>query len=1325
MKSFEEAIVSLGQKRNVKELGALVEKRDVEELSRLIIRKISIPDGTQLLHYVFAGLSDSGPSQMKRLKIIEQVLKELQNRELSIGQLNALVSRICIEVDNLSSVHLVRLTEWCIDNIQKGEGHQMCWKDLLPKLLSNLEVMNKVEHSGTEMTGLEYKSRVISSLCMAKWKPAVVTSLAGMFVDITLSSDERLQVVHKLCRSMDVMDVTAIPPFIKQLLHLCKNELGLPLFLQLQQYFTAKLYTQTASSADTLAIDSDSGGLAEIQRTESTVLFFINQSASLGHSSVKEFMKSLRTVNTAPEMVINPFFLCVLLSISCVPSYEEQVFEIIKSTLIRLVTEGEKRSRSAWIRNITPIAPDVEGILSNIVDNSGCEREMVKVGLVNLGFVLLGVPAMRGRESVTDKVWSYGRLILVKLVKKQPDVASTVLQTLANRIILGRGVTQYTDCLLKLSHTVPLLMNECQNILIGLLEQLLQLPGSVAQEIVRSLLPLMPTFPALRDALIMILRKALYRCNVETRQMAVTGFLLLLKTLDVKNLGAISQCSQGNSSGNSYSSQVHSQVNESSEAISLELLYVLRRCFVQQVEVRHSFYHGLYDAICKNPSLYPLVLNLLLEHFNQFYNAGEDTLPPLDFKKIVIMKDTEATLQEPLALLVFVLQQIVTKAHNVESSSTSNKSLNSLESILESLTKRMIKCTLEDFGLDNTVNLSDTLPESQQMLEMYKQMLGVYEALMSYCVATWTRDTPDHYQRLVDLFKGYSKLLEFSKLSSKGNKKAEADGPATQGQKKKKGDTSGKGRPPALKLVTILDLKTIIRMLQLLYQRPLEWASTDSANMLRGRREFSRYVMQATLQQLHHIKSMKSTEIKHFPALFSHCTEVGSVLYQNCIENLQDLSAVDKLTSVLSVECFYELLLVVKLHFKSQFSRFLDTVVEVSREDGLPAQLLKVIEKFQSLLEDNVTADEEDEDEPGVKKLPVLLVNVLSLLSLEISHDTLSVDVYNWMKRFAKEKSLSNPNLVRAVVSLLFKLQTHYKTDGVLFDNFAAQLLSVMGAIDTDSAPDDVTHYAILGENTANICLQQLSSSLKTLLDDVEWIVARLRGEFAAQSYPSEHDIEKRREFLKGKERDTCRFLGHCVKIITVVISIALPPGPTTDAVLKLLISLYATLSSTTKYFISRSNKTDRAFQTARFMNVVHLAGVDLAGHVQLLILHIMSLDTENEEPEKKKKKKGGEKAAMSKVLKDTKCVPKIVFGMETFEKFLIQLSNKCKVNLMQNIKPSTSRDFRIKMEVLQQALVPDDENGSDESNAEDNIDENTADNSHSSQPPAKRQRTS
>lgn len=53
-------------------------------------------------------------------------------------------------------------------------------------------------------------------------------------------------------------------------------------------------------------------------------------------------------------------------------------------------------------------------------------------------------------------------------------------------------------------------------------------------------------------------------------------------------------------------------------------------------------------------------------------------------------------------------------------------------------------------------------------------------------------------------------------------------------------------------------------------------------------------------------------------------------------------------------------------------------------------------------------------------------------------------------------------------------------------------------------------------------------------------------------------------------------------------------------------------------------------------------------------------------------------KGILAKIKRESKCIPDLIFQVEDYEKYLIQLSKLTKVNLLRHAKRSVARDFRI-----------------------------------------------
>lgn len=64
--------------------------------------------------------------------------------------------------------------------------------------------------------------------------------------------------------------------------------------------------------------------------------------------------------------------------------------------------------------------------------------------------------------------------------------------------------------------------------------------------------------------------------------------------------------------------------------------------------------------------------------------------------------------------------------------------------------------------------------------------------------------------------------------------------------------------------------------------------------------------------------------------------------------------------------------------------------------------------------------------------------------------------------------------------------------------------------------------------------------------------------------------------------------------------------------------------------------------------------------------------------------------------------IPNLIFAVEQFERHLIQLSRKSRIDFMQYMKRSTSRDFKIQMNLIQPESSDDEDNDDNEKRGND-----------------------
>ncbi|KAF5299517.1 hypothetical protein FQR65_LT01100 [Abscondita terminalis] len=1300
MDEIEAKIRALGQKRKQNELKEYVQKLDTKKLISLIILKYSSSNFVYVWDYLMQSFTDSNESHKKRFQVVSNLLHELEKGLISTSLSNSILTRLCVELPKFKPEHLIQICNFCIECIQKGTISEMCWKDVLPEALNVIIKCNHVEYNDEDMTGLEYKTQLINSLCMLMWAPNIITSLASMFIEMPLTKEEHLQVVNKLGKYMEKLTCQELPAFVYQMLKLCRYQNSKSIFLRLQYYFGTRIYSRMdviqQSDSENTNIDAiDDASNQDAVEVESTIIFYIYQSASDESECIKDYLNSLKNLVKSPEFILHPFHFTVLLTISTISTCEEKVMEILRACISRSIQEDLKKNDSCWFREMLSSTSKVEHVLRQIIECSGDERYLVVQGLVQLAYVLLSVGPMLGREGdlVCERQWELGKMILLKVIKKKRQIASSILSSLNNYIVTGHNVAHYIDIIHILSEKKSLIMLENQSCVIELLEFLVQVPGPTASHLFDAILPLTKISPTIRDHLILLLRKALYSRTTATRQMAVSSFLKLIKELKISNLTVLSQSS---SSSNSISSG-HSLLTQASlccsgraatsafsnEALCLEVLGILRRCFIQQVEVRSQLYDGLYRAVSVNSELAIPVLGMLWWHFNSIYVSDKEIIPPLQFSKITATKDVEVKLQEPLGKLIYTIGLILTK---VQDDNDNNSTVIKLKDVMESLCNRMSSCELMHLELDDGTDLLDIVPESKHKLCVLTEALYVYEGLIGYKICSWGLTSERNANQINSLFQGYTRVIDFSKNLSKpkkGDKKKQAN--ESRDTTLKESGTKHSFKKPN----TILNFETVTKVLSLLHHTEVNWTTQAEANIIKTKREIHQHMLEATIHLVKNLKSLRTEEDRYKKLCFNFLTEIAVILYERCIVRLDSFLDFDSMSATLAMECFYLILKVIGHHFKKKLPLLLSTLVDKSKDDDLSNLLQGLVETYQKLFE---LEELESSSDIEIKKLPLIIVNTLTLLASFIppSCNSVNIQLLDWLKNYMNKNSTSNKQVVTALITLLFNVQIKYKNTTTLFENVVRRLSALLGTVNDEE--ETFEELMIINEYNAPTVIPLLCSSLKIMLDDLDWIILRLKSEFGMITYPGEDNPERRKEYLKSKERGVCCQLCSIITILGTTCNIKVLPGTLSDTLLKTVAHLYNSLNALTKYFTTRSSKVNLVFQGARFEMVVKLAGKQLSSVVYDYIIFIEGVNKQKTQSTQTKKKSVNADLLKNKVLRETRVIPKVVYEIEQFGKSVIQLSNKTQVDLTKFMGQGAARDFRIKglQEVLAQTRSND-----------------------------------
>ncbi|KAK2107471.1 hypothetical protein P7K49_012636 [Saguinus oedipus] len=304
-------------------------------------------------------------------------------------------------------------------------------------------------------------------------------------------------------------------------------------------------------------------------------------------------------------------------------------------------------------------------------------------------------------------------------------------------------------------------------------------------------------------------------------------------------------------------------------------------------------------------------------------------------------------------------------------------------------------------------------------------------------------------------------------------------------------------------------------------------------------------------------------------------------------------------------------------------------------------------------------------------------------------------------------KEVQDALFCKSLMNLLFSLHVLYKSPVTLLRDLSQDIHGHLGDIDQDIEVEKTNHFAIVNLRMAapTVCLLVLSQSEK-VLEEVDWLITRLKGqvsqetlseEASSQAVLSSHPVEKA----------IIMQLGTLLTFFHELVQTALPSGSCVDTLLKDLCKMYTTLTALVRYVCRSSGGIPKNMEKLVRFFILFLHGtwdvpsLRFSTPFEVKASYISNKKSKSlNYAEEKKEKTAAIATAMARVLRETKPIPNLIFAIEQYEKFLIHLSKKSKVNLMQHMKLSTSRDFKIKGNILDMVLREEGEDENEEVSA-------------------------
>ncbi|TRY87249.1 hypothetical protein DNTS_031752 [Danionella cerebrum] len=1268
MKVTMNSIISLSESDEVEELQRQLALLSDDQLTNMLTNNaLKGKDTGILIKSIFKGSPVSvSQGANRRLLLYKHCIPLCESGDLRTEVASDIIGLLMLETHSLPGDALAALASQYVDSIKVGEMNNGRSLELFPTILTAL--------AGTE--ALAYGKA--TPTCYHRWDPQSVIHLTTMFRDVPLSAEELQFLIEKILRMFLKLDLQEIPPLVYQLLLLSAKGCKKLVLDGIINYFKKQdqLQKEEQRNAESEDMEVQSIPQDQLRHVEGTVILHIVFAIRLDHELGREFFKSLKVAQSEP---LCPFSIALLLSIARIQRYEEQVFEFLKGAILKNFKDDQIQQSSKFLQELLPRLNSVSDMSLDTVKNSVFGWDHVTHGLVHLGFILMDSfgpkPGPFGKvtevmgKTPNQLTCRLGGQILLESFKIHEQIRGEILEQVLNRLVTKTAspVTHFIDLLSSIVTSAPMILLESSSKVTETFDQLSYLPLSTVQGVLKAVQPLLKVSMSMKDALILVLRKAMFSSHLDGRKSAVAGFLLLLKNFRILGSLASSQASQAITSSQ-VQADVHSRYNTAAnEAFCLEILSSLRRCLNQQAEIRLMLYEGFHEVLRRNSQLASSIMQTLLSQLKRYFEPEEDLLPPVKLEPCISAQGDQIFLQEPLAHLLCCTVHCLLWVQTLKSRGSVSDDdeeeeeggvQSELQSILESITKRMIKSELEDFELDKCAEFSMGSSVGVKNNIYAVLVMGLNEVLMEYNFLTANYRvergvaSKNHFEDILELFKRYHKVCEILK------------------------DRGGKGRPLSSKSPrSLLSLGFVATLLTALFRDSTQ-SREESLSVLRSNADFLRYTVGVALQKIQQLEESGQTdgpEGQSPDRTFHYLCDITSVLmwrYTNVPSTVEDAGKKEKGQSV-SLLCLEGLLRVfttVIHRYPTNMSSFLSSLDVSGKGEGeasdLTEQTAFYIRQFQRSLMTQLSGSEEEFS----SKETQFLVSILSALSRQLSPSSQQfVQMITWTVKICKETNFEDISLTKGLLSLLFNLYALYKSPVSLLWEMCQDIHSQLGDIDQDVEVEKQSHFAIISMKTAASTTLLVLSQVGKVLDEVDWLIAKKKAQTSSERAVSGNTQQPTAQ--DAIEKAVTIQLGTLLTALHELVQTALPTGPCTDTLMKELSRTYSILTTLVKYYIQLC-ATQLGQLPARFEK---LSGELTAGGPEKL--------------KKKKKEDDAVIAASAKVLRETKAIPNLIFNVEQYEKFLILLSKKSKVNLMQYMKLSTSRDFRINTATLDAAL--------------------------------------
>ncbi|KAI4364453.1 hypothetical protein MLD38_020543 [Melastoma candidum] len=1069
---------------------------------------------------------------------------------------------------------------------------------------------------------------------------------------------------------------------------------------------------------------NERGRFSLAREIEGTVLLHVNFAVKQDLTLGKEVMAILK--EERPFGGFNHFSVAVVLSVARVKRFNEACLAILKKAILTAYVDSKSAADCKWLPNgsgkeFSLRFSVVEKAVMRAVNESSHGREHLVPSILQLAFLLLESAeetSQRRCNGTVSGIEELGIQMLQTVFELHEMARSEIIEQSKFRILSMKVELGFLIVRL-LGHLICYhiySMVDYTSRLKELLDYFNYMHGDVATFAVASLLPLTKYCRDLLDYVILVVRKAMFTQEDSTRLAAAkTIFHLILA--ERKPSGHLAFQDSSSQPGSSQQAEASQGIGMS---VFQDLLGLLQRCLHQQARIREVIYSGLLKLVISDPSSIGPVLDLLWPHFLDYFK--EDADAQLDLSSCFRSDNSNSVIEEPLDVLLssvsWILLQALGKSQQPPDASRAcfGFSLSQDNEVrtydLFSMAFLKIRKLIRDGKqLESSLGQNDDAslpsPEKDATRCRAKILSGILEVVLNHIACEMERANgtkkADLEKEFMDCVLSYYSMKRH--MSNYKPSSGTRSNPLTY--------LSGfpeNSQPSCNKM----------------NQENVPYFSTSSISQL-----VETAILQYSLEQSDAAaaSSQSHSQPSSCSNLKSHASVIPFVLdaFLRHVTTCAGIGKDDPFTTLIYGDMkilggpLMKLIILLKPGQGRAGVGRKDSRAKTGKENLHQALIcLKELigiylesPQLLLLLQDLVRVSRAEHDLKGVsnntddnEKIRVGEAFVMATLKPLLS-DVLAVSFYSeaevlcdiilmiasklpcamWnslrscASQMCKTSDIKNPKVSKKIVKLAIYLSSSSK-DMVVLGDISTELAKV-AALEMVDSPRMSQNFAVINKSTSSAISSCLLQFMERVIGELDWAVKKLK--------PLSLSVNQAYFNLKGDcghslivefEESVYSRYQDLVKVLSSFVSMSLRDSEA-DNLLRLLIRFYKQLALVCKLKIAPRG-CKQLQPSIMFQNLMDST-------CKQLTVPLYNFVTERQQEQDNSNRKG----MMSKIKRENKYIPELIYQIEDYERYLIQLGKATKLNLLRNAKRSTARDFKILVPAeIESRDAPDNEPG-------------------------------